>query len=122
MIIPAATSSSAAAVLNGPAGELSESRSAERMTPKTGFIKPKTDTDETGLYFSRRLHSEKAAAEMKPRYRSIAAPEKLTLPILPPESAPTAVIKAPPVMNCQLLSITGSEERENFFVIEAENA
>ena len=100
----------------------SPSRSIERITPKTGFIKPKTEILETGLNFSSNPHIEKAAAETKARYNSIPQPLRSADGIWPPKIILTAIIKAPPKTNCQPLSITVSSVFENFFVREAENA
>ena len=51
----------------GPAAGTSPSRSAESSTPKTGFMKPKIVTRETGLCESRTDQRPYAAAERKPR-------------------------------------------------------
>lgn len=119
-MMPTVISSSETIILRGEAELLSESRTAERITPKTGFMKPKTDIRDTGLYFRRMPQTVKAAAEMKARYPSITAPLSPACPMLPPENIPKAVIAIPPIRNWYPLNITGSSVFENLFENEAD--
>ena len=47
-----------------PKESFSPSRTADKSTPITGFIKPNTATFEIGLYFNSRPHKEYATAEI----------------------------------------------------------
>ena len=64
--MPTEMSASAATALHGSMTAPSARRIAERITPKTGFMNPKTETRDTGFTRSRSDQSEYAAAEMKP--------------------------------------------------------
>ena len=67
MTMPTLTRARAATATSGLTTLVSPSRTAESRTPKTGFMKPKTATRETGLAASVTDHREYAAAEMKAR-------------------------------------------------------
>ena len=69
--MPSTTSISDTVTLHGSAVLPSDKNNAESITPKTGFIKPKTDILDTGLYLRSIPHNENAAADIKARYKSI---------------------------------------------------
>ena len=58
MTIPRLTSTRAATATMGLTTLVSPRRTAESSTPKTGFMKPKTATRETGFAASASDHSE----------------------------------------------------------------
>ena len=58
MTMPRLTSTSAATATAGLTTSVSPRRTAESSTPKTGFMKPKTATRETGLAANASDHSE----------------------------------------------------------------
>ena len=90
----------------------SSSSNAESNTPNTGFRKEKIMMREIGCLCSSNDQSVYATADRKPIYIiKNQAPAETAFSFPPPSNA-AIVISAPPQINCQPLSTTGSSRSE----------
>ncbi len=71
-------------------------KTAERITPNIGFVKPKTATLPTGLYLSNIPHKVYATAEIIAIYIRSAIDARVNPEILPPVAIPTTTRIIPP--------------------------
>lgn len=74
-------------------------RRADKNTPKTGIIKLKTVTFDTGLCAKSTPHNEYATADKRARYKSTQMDCTLEISTAPPNITPARTMKIPPAIN-----------------------